>query len=294
MPEHTGGEHVEYEADRPGREDVWAATWRGEGPLVPHMQVHPGIEVGVVLAGMATINYAECHIACGAGQVWLCNMWEPHESVVPDGTEQVVVIFRPEFVGDEMLGQTPWLTLFAAPSSQRPQAVSQVTRRRVLALGKLLSREVEEEQPNWQVAARALLLGIFVELLRAWEVQGLSVSASRATPFDLAKVMPAVGLVHSLPWRRVRVSEAAAACGLSPSRFHEVFRRTTGLPFGAFCLRARLSFAANRLRHTRRSISAIATEAGFADESHFRRRFFALYKCTPAEYRKRREDRQAT
>lgn len=286
---------VEYEADRPGHEPVWAASWRGEEPLEPSMQIHPGIEVGVVLAGVEDMHYADSHVACGPGQVWLCNAWEPHgPSLTPIRTEAVVFIFRPEFIGDEMLGQTPWLTLFAVPVSQRPQAVSEAARLRVLTLGRLLRREAEEEQKNWREMARALLLALFIELLRTWDISSLPAPPVLARPIDLARVMPAISLVHSLPWQRVSVPEAAAACGLSPSRFHEVFRRTMGLTFGAFCLRARLAFAANQLIHSRRTLSAIAAEAGFVDESHFRRRFLDLYNCTPAEYLERRWRSQPT
>jgi AraC-like DNA-binding protein len=280
---------IPYESDRPGSQLLWMASWRGGEPRLPRVHVHPGLEVGVVIAGMEEMHYINSRVSCNPGQAWLCNAWEPHGPIAtPSRLQSVVMVFAPEFIGEEMLGEIPWLTLFAMPPEQRPQSASSGGRRRVLTIAHRLRREVEEGQRRWRAMVRILLMGLLLELLREWDEEGLPEPSAHATPTELARVMPAVSLVHSLPWRRVGVSEAAAACGLSRSRFHDVFERALGVSFGAFCLRARLSFAANRLLHTDRAVSDVAIEAGFLDSSHFRRRFAILYGCTPSGYRKQR------
>jgi AraC family transcriptional regulator len=103
----------------------------------------------------------------------------------------------------------------------------------------------------------------------------------------LAQIMPALRLVHSRPVRRVSVAEAAAAANLSRAQFSLVFKRSMGLTFGEFRLRARLALVADRLLNTHLSTDAIAQETGFTDASHLHRSFQKRFGCTPAQYRER-------
>jgi AraC family transcriptional regulator len=101
--------------------------------------------------------------------------------------------------------------------------------------------------------------------------------------------MPALTLIRTQPHRRVRLGEAAYACGLSATRFAVVFNQTVGLSFGRFALRARLAYVARRLLSANTSIERIASEAGFVDASHLHRTFVRHYGCTPGQYRERAE-----
>jgi len=197
------------------------------------------------------------------------------------------MIFLPEFIGEEMLGELPWLTLFAVRPSHRPRVSSPEIRKQALAIGNLLRREIEEQQPRWESVVRLELLHLLIELSRGWQAADLPDARGHVRFDGLARIMPALSLVHSLPWRRVSVPEAAEACGVSISRFHALFRRTMGMSFGEFCLRARVSFAAHRMLNTDKTVAAIAAEAGFVDGSHLNRHFIRQYNCTPARYRER-------
>lgn len=259
-------------------------------PLPLDIHVHAEVEVGVVLGGEERLAYSEATLLCRPGDVWLCGMWEPHGWEIPvPGTRTVVLKFLPEFVGEELLGDISWLTLFAVPPSQRPRVSSPAMRRTALAIAESLRREMEERRPAWEGVVRLELLRLLIELRRAWELESLPDNLGHARLSDLARIMPALVLVHSLPRRRVAAAEAARACSLGLSRFHGLFRRTMGVSFGVFGLRARLSFAAHQVLNTGRSLSAIAAEAGFVDDSHLHRWFTRQYACTPAQYRARRQ-----
>jgi AraC-like DNA-binding protein len=203
------------------------------------------------------------------------------------GTRVDVFVFGREFLGEDPLGRgMPWITPFIADPSERPRADLPEARKRVLVRAQILWQEVTAKRPDWQSVVRHDLLCLLTDLVREWApTEGIDVAVG-ASAARLARVLPALNLVHARLSERVTVRDAASACGLSASRFQVVFRRIVGSSFGEYGLRARVLHAAQLLLHTDRTLSAIAREAGFIDDSHMRRRFVAHYGCTPAEYRR--------
>ncbi len=271
-----------------GSDLLWAVTGEGDWFGPPSFHIHRGFEVGVLLAGEVEMHFDQVAMLCRRGDVWLSNAYEPHGPRLAKAPfRSVVLVFAPDFLGHEMLGELPWTTLFAAAPEQRPRTTSPELRRTVLTLASLLTREEEERQRGWESAARFSLLYLLLELSRAWPEADRPEPSGHVQLGALTRLMPAIGLARSLPWRRVGVMEAAQRCGLSRSHFQELFRATMGMSFGSFALRARLSFVAHRVSSTDRPIAAIASDAGFVDGSHLDRRFASHFGCTPREYRRR-------
>lgn len=283
---------------------VLRATWHEyplgpDTPVYPTVRTHPrpsqlrvdlheGIEVGVVLRGRQERHYPNWALDLTAGDAWLQPMWEPHawRAAVAD-TENVVLVFLPEFLGEERLGEFSWLSPFAAPPQHRPWVRDAALRAHTLALGRELAREISKQERGWLTALRFGLIRLLFVLCRNWSPPSASVDTSRASATDLSRIMPAVALIQERRPGSVTVGEAAAACGLSRSRFGAVFRQTMGTSFGQFSLRARLGYAAHRLLASDLTVEAIAQRAGFVDASHFHRTFVRHYGCTPRTYRER-------
>ena len=85
--------------------------------------------------------------------------------------------------------------------------------------------------------------------------------------------------------RRLTVAEVARQAGVHPSYLAQLFRERYAMSVGEWVRNRRLEFARDALRNPT-SISAIAFQAGFADQSHLTRLFRARYGVTPAEYRR--------
>jgi AraC-like DNA-binding protein len=279
----------EPETTQLGSRELWAAcrmlppTW---GQVV---HVHARLEVGIVLAGLHEIHYPQHVVRCRAGEVWFCAPWEPHgvQTAAP-GTHIVVLRFHPQFLGEQTIGALPWTALFLGGPAERPRAATEETRGSALASARLMCREISERRACWEEAVRFELLRLLVDLARDWQAPEVGVRALPTVGAEsLARLMPALALVHSARPQIIHAAEAAHACGLSVPGFHRCFRRVTGLTFGQFRQRARLSQAASLLVSTSRTVASIAVESGFVDDSHLRRCFSAEYQCTPAAYRKR-------
>jgi AraC-like DNA-binding protein len=270
-----------------GAGGLWASTGSHLAPTPLDVHVNPKFEVGIVLVGEEEIHFGSHVLVCRPGDVWLCGSWEPHGyRYSAPNTANAVVKFPLEFLGEELLGEMSWTVLFTVPPADRPRVNSPELRESVLQIGYLLRREIQLGRPRWEGMVRLGLLQLFVELSRQWTEWSPSGAFGCAGASDFAAIMPAMNLVYSLPWRRVTLPQAAAACSSSVSRFRARFTRTMGMGFGDFCLQARLSLVAQRLLRTSRTVAAIATEAGFTDAAHLRRHFCKRYGSAPAEYRK--------
>lgn len=262
-----------------------------ETPL--EIEVHAGIEVGILLAGAEEHQLDDWVCRALPGDVWLTATWEPHGwRVAAPNTQDVLVIFLPEFLGEEQLGNLSWLDLFAVPPNQRPRVTTPEMRERIIALGYELRQEVSEQRPGWQTAVRLSLLNLLLTLSREWRPPARSHVRSRLRAASLPRIIPALNLVQSRPARRVSVADAAKACGLGRAQFCLIFQDAMGMSFGRFRRRSRLGYVAELLLSTDLTIGAIAQQAGFADSSHMHRTFVNHYSCTPGEYRTQNRPKQ--
>lgn len=165
--------------------------------------------------------------------------------------------------------------------------------------------EQKEKQVWASVDVRGVLVGVLVaevgggQPAHAAACQHLLAMAAERFASILAEShshdherLPAV-VLRTCRWIRsraltheVRLAEAAAECGLSPSYLSRVFHQSTGVTFQEYVSRFRLERACELLSTTSQSVTAIAFESGFQSISQFHRAFKAVYREPPLNYRK--------
>jgi len=251
------------------------------------IDVHQGLEVGVVLTGRHVRRFEDFVMALDPGDVWLCAMWEPHGwHVISERGSSLGIVFLPEFLGEERFDGVSWLSIFALPPAVRPRVETSKARSSILALGEELGGEFASKRAGWMTAVRLGVLRILFLLSREWRHPSPARVWSSLYASDLGRIMPALRLLHNDPPKAVRLSEAAQVSGLCAAHFGRVFLKTMGMSFQRFCMRARLAWVANRLLTTNLPIEAVAADAGFVDGSHLIHTFAKHYGCTPGEYRR--------
>ena len=82
----------------------------------------------------------------------------------------------------------------------------------------------------------------------------------------------------------VSVSAIAATCDMPASTFNRKFKQATGQSPYQFVQQVRLQMATAALLSKKQSISDIALQLGFSDQSHFTRFFREMMGVTPAMY----------
>jgi AraC-like DNA-binding protein len=85
---------------------------------------------------------------------------------------------------------------------------------------------------------------------------------------------------------QLRVSDLAAAAGMSIDQLERAMRRALGLSPKQHLLRLRADRAATLLATTDKPIITISAQCGFYDQSQFTRQFLQLHGLTPGAYRR--------
>ncbi len=101
-----------------------------------------------------------------------------------------------------------------------------------------------------------------------------------------AEIQPALDLLAIQTEPPPANRELAGLCGMSEDHFIRKFRRATGSTPAGFGRRQRISFAAEWLTGTSRTLDDIAEASGFTDRFHFSRVFKAQLGSPPATYRR--------
>jgi AraC family transcriptional regulator len=124
--------------------------------------------------------------------------------------------------------------------------------------------------------------GYALELLAATTRE---TSTERRAGRDPAWLKEAEEYLRESKGETVGLGDLAKAINVHPTHLARTFRARYGVSVGEYGRRLRLARAATELARTETPLSLIATEAGFADQSHFTRVFRRYVGTTPARFR---------
>jgi AraC family transcriptional regulator of arabinose operon len=105
-----------------------------------------------------------------------------------------------------------------------------------------------------------------------------------------ARIRKAAHLLCRNPEERFTLDGLAQRCGLSRSRFAELFREQMGVPPAEFLENLRLRRARELLEHTSLNLAEIAEQSGFTSPFYLSLRFKKQFKVSPRDYRKGERD----
>ena len=86
--------------------------------------------------------------------------------------------------------------------------------------------------------------------------------------------------------RSVALKEVARECGLSVGHFSHAFHRTLGVAPHKWLVEQRVVLSKEKLRDDELSLSDVAAECGFSDQSHLRRVFRQTVGVSPGAWRR--------
>jgi AraC family transcriptional regulator len=84
----------------------------------------------------------------------------------------------------------------------------------------------------------------------------------------------------------VPLKDVARECGLSAGHFSRAFRRTLGVAPYKWLIEQRIVLSKEKLRDDRLSLTDVAAECGFSDQSHLTRVFRQAVGVTPGAWRR--------
>lgn len=142
-------------------------------------------------------------------------------------------------------------------------------------IGDRIATELRAPDAGTPMIVEGLLLELFGLLARD--------GVPRRTPVWLAEAHAILGRSFA---GKPALATLAAEVGVHPVSLARAFRHRYGVSVGEHVRALRVAYARERIANGA-ELSAIATEAGFADQSHFTRTFRKVLGVSPAEYRRR-------
>ncbi len=114
-----------------------------------------------------------------------------------------------------------------------------------------------------------------------------SVDGARAAPKSYGPFSKALQYIHENYSQPINTRKIASMVGMSHRQFNRRFQRFFNTSLCQYLMRVRINAACRLLTETDHSVTGIAGEAGFYDQSHFSRTFTRLMGLSPLKYRKR-------
>ncbi|XGV94958.1 MAG: helix-turn-helix domain-containing protein [Leptolyngbya sp. BL-A-14] len=144
-----------------------------------------------------------------------------------------------------------------------------------------LKSELDASQPNGQIYAESIAQTLAIHLLRNYSVnqQPLKTPATYGLPKH--KLHQVTDYINDFLDRDLSLTELATLVQMSPFHFARLFKQSTGLTPHQFVIRCRVERAKELLLRGEQTIADIATEVGFANQSHLNRHFKHIVGITP-------------
>ncbi len=248
------------------------------------MEVHLGMEFGIVLEGELLRTLKGSKRLCRAGDTWFINAYELHGWKTTDRlpVRLLSVIFLPWAIGGSVFpGRINLHQLFLVEPGKRPACHEEAIRKDLL----LQAEEMFRIPYNKDIFVQeALLLRLKLILLSI--LGGRDLPDKLASPSEtMDRFVPHIKAILSDPSPRRGQAEVARMCHMSVSSFRNKFRTFMGTTYTEYQTRHRLSLVCGDLLLGKK-IENIARDHGFTDSAHLNKTFRKHFGVSPGMYRK--------
>ncbi len=275
--------------------DAPIATTRDRGWAGATLDVH-ACRLHQLYAAPARDHHVIGYCWSGRGRLVQRRAGKVHDSVISSG----VSILMPAGYDSEWEGDAASTARLRVPTELVAQASLEIgaraqSRFEVLNVFQardptveLLSRALMAElnspaHPAQALIAEAASCALAAHLLRTYNAFDLApqVQPPSLSARTLARIE---SYIEDRLGQPITLAELASVANVSRFHFARLFKRSTGVTAMAYVERARIRQAQDLLRKAELPLSEIALVLGFADQSHFTRRFHRHVGSTPAAF----------
>ncbi len=253
--------------------------------------LHEAIEIKYFVEGTTTLIVGSKTVVAKPGDIVVINPYEIHATIAYEGIEASkyhIIMVSPDFFFGMGAG---------APDLRHLLLAHGVHFRTLFQQDKRLSKIIEEiakesaaHQKGYQYVIRGLMLELFALLLR----DGIQTDAVSVPQKDVIRyyntVDPALCKIRNEYSEHITVDELASLCGISKYHFCRIFKYVTGMSTMQYLTEYRLKIAETMLLNSDKSISQVAHQCGFEDESYFCRCYKKHFNHSPGKYRQQSKD----
>jgi AraC-like DNA-binding protein/mannose-6-phosphate isomerase-like protein (cupin superfamily) len=207
------------------------------------------------------------------------------------------LFFEPDLIRcDGGSDSAEYLTPFLLQDPEFPHIVPAETGipNQVLELMLRIRSELPPKSPRGRLAVKTYLKMILILLVNRYASYAGTVETFQRQQRALDTLLPLFRYLGEQRGSVIQVREAARICGMSESHFMSFFKRVTGLSFIKYLNHYRVECSQALLANTDESMASISQEMGFCDQSYFGAVFHRLVGMTPAAYRRRFRNKDAS
>jgi AraC family transcriptional regulator len=154
----------------------------------------------------------------------------------------------------------------------------------VESFGAIFRQELDNApHPAQDLMIDSLALALCAHLLRNY-TNAVDIEERSTVSVDVAAIRRAIAYIEENPARTISLQELAIAAGLSRFHFSRIFKHKLGISPARYVERTRIERAKRLIINADMSLANVALAVGFADQSHFSRRFRFHEGRTPAGF----------
>lgn len=246
----------------------------------PHW--HKAVELLLFVKGRVTCNFENTKRQFKAGDIYIINSHEVHETRCSRGARYLVVHIDPT----SMLHYMPTFDQlrFSLTFDPEDQAKS-------MAFGQLRShmqeilRNTADTDPVQKLDRQARLFAVAAILVKHFS-QPLATEETRLQRSDMSRLEPLLEHIRLHHAEELPLDEAVEFMGLNKEYFCRLFKKNMGVSYLQYVYQVRTTAVCRELETTEDPISEIAERNGFRDPKMLNQYFREIYGCTPSEKRK--------
>ena len=258
-------------------------------PAQTERALHEEIEVKYFYEGNSAIMIdSEVYIA-KPGDIAIVNPYEIHTTVNIDqhSGRYYLIIVGLDFLNEVNQAALDLRYNFIGKSKKIQNLIQGDTRLQAIIL-----RVVEEltgKEENYRLAVQNLMSEFFVLLFRKYENKSYAEKFESENVKYVELISPALSKMHVDYAKKFTLEELAELCSVSKYHFCRMFKRAMNVTPVQYLTEYRVGLAEAMLKGTKKSVSDVAWQCGFDDESYFSRCYKKIKGVSPMNVRKNKE-----
>ena len=247
----------------------------------PHW--HKEVELLLFVKGKVTCNFENAQRHFKAGDMFIINSHEVHETKCSRGAVYLVVHIDP----NAMLHYVPTFaqlrfSLAHDPEDQHKSVAYEQLRGH---MQEILRQTAEDSELTSKLDRQARLFAAAALLVKHF-AQPLAVEETRLQRSDMTRLEPLLEYIQLHHGEELPLDEAVAFMGLNKEYFCRLFKKNMGVSYLQYVYQVRTTAVCRDLEITEDPIGEIAERHGFRDPKMLNQYFREIYGCTPSEKRK--------
>ena len=246
---------------------------------------HEEIEIKYFYEGKGTLLIDNKLINAEAGDITIANPYEIHANVDVSGVsgKYYSLILNLNF-----FNQANGNANLQSPLIFQGVKFNNLIRgeKRLSQIVKRVVEEMRDKREYYRLVVFSLLNELFILLLRDYVNKKGGEQTLQKNMKGAEVIAPALVEIFNNYKKRITVDELAELCCLSKYYFCRAFKKEMGMTVIQYITQYRISIAETMLNSTEKTISEIASQCGFEDESYFYRCYKKIKGTTPKFVRK--------